>query len=146
GPAVPLMLRGRWRCRRQRQESTSLSKHSVHFRGLPNLCGPSAPPPPAQTSQRPRRHLLGTYKAKTDAVQALPAGPRRFCRTELVESPGAAPGASELAEGSLPHPTRLLPAVGPRSEKASGPPHRTDPSSRFSARTRQCPPRTSGGG
>ena len=55
--------------------------------GCRTCAWPSAPPPPAQTSQRPRRHLLGTYEAKTDAVQALPAGPRRFCRTELVESP-----------------------------------------------------------
>jgi hypothetical protein len=86
-PSRPLMLWGRWLCRRQRQESTSLFNQGVHFRGLANLCVALSSSTTGSEIPQTRRHLLGTYETKTDAVQALPAGPRRFGRTDRVESP-----------------------------------------------------------
>ena len=52
---------------------------------------------------------------------------------------GAAPRASEMAHGSLPTNATAPSGGGPRSEKACGSPHRTDPSLRFGTRPRQRP-------
>jgi hypothetical protein len=58
----------------------------------------------AQTSiQRPRRHLVGTCEAKTDAVQGLASRTQGVWRNWPGGVAGADPGASEMAEGSLPH-------------------------------------------
>ena len=41
----------------------------------------------SDSTQRPRRQLVGTYEAESDAVQALAQPDPGVCRTDLVESP-----------------------------------------------------------
>ena len=131
GPAVPRPW-GRWRRRRRRQESTSLVNQRVHFRGLPNLSvALRFPPPSAQTSQRPAAISSGPTRPRPMGTSTCQPDPGvRQNRSSRVA--GTAAGASETAEGSLPHQRICSQRWGLGPEKACSPPHRTDPSLQFS--------------
>jgi hypothetical protein len=120
---------GRWRRWRQRQESTSLLTKVFSAAGCRTCEWPSGSPTTGsdihpETAPPSRRDLRAQDRCGTSTCQPDPG----VWQNRPGRVAGAAPGAREMAEGSLPHQHVCSRRWGgPRSEKACSPPRRTDP-------------------